>query len=504
MTDRITPGTIFAGYRIERLLGAGGMGTVYLARHPRLPRTDALKVLPEALGLETEYRARFLREAEAAARLDHPNLVAVHDRGIDHGSLWISMQFVDGIDAAELIRRHPDGVPPAQALHILREVAQGLDEAHRLGLLHRDVKPANILMQSQPDRPDRVLVTDFGIAKAAGQSTALTQTGAVLATLAYVAPEQITAGLIDHRADIYALGCTFFELLTGRKPFPRANTAAVMMAHVQDPPPRASEVNPALPQTIDSVIARAMAKQPGDRYDSAVAFAIAAAAGLAGTPDTTRVSVLHTPRMRRTKNRRRGRAVGLAALAAAVALVATGVVVLKRNSGDVASPLPSATTTVSGGALTWGNYQFIVSAFPGLLPATPISGGYQSALCRAEDEDLKPVDVNAQPPVKVQINCLGNGDPVKFFYAHCNSNRSPLSIMSWAEGETVLGDERWERASGRGRVVWGNLVWEGKQRGELQIEFDDGGRNFCEVIVNGVEGSTGTDVYERWWRNAPI
>ncbi|MBF6132465.1 serine/threonine protein kinase [Nocardia otitidiscaviarum] len=519
MSDRLTPGTIFAGYRIERQLGAGGMGTVYLARHPRLPRTDALKVLPEALSADPEFRARFLREADVAARLDHANIVAVHDRGIERGSLWISMQFVAGMDAAELLRRHPTGVPPQSALFILGEAAQGLDEAHRIGMLHRDVKPANILLGPISDGPGRVLVADFGIAKAAGESTALTQTGAVLATLAYAAPEQITAGLVDHRADVYALGCTFFELLTGRKPFPRATTAAVMRAHIQDPPPRASEMNPELPHAIDTVIARAMAKQPGDRYDSCTAFAAAAAAGLAGTPEPASIAprpetrTAHTAGARSPNGRRRTRAAGFGALAAVSTLVVAGAVVWKENSAEPSSaartsPTVSATgsssPTATGGPATWGNYGFIANAFPGLVPATPITSGYQGVLCHAFDDEGNEVDVNAQLTRTVEMYCQGNNDPVRNLTVRCNSNRTPMYIRSWAEGVYILGDERWQRSSGTGRVVWGTGKGELIADGVLQVEFDDPHRNFCELMLFGATGTTGTDVYQRWWRDAPI
>ncbi|WP_306357934.1 MULTISPECIES: serine/threonine-protein kinase [unclassified Nocardia] len=521
MSDSLTPGTLFAGYRIERQLGAGGMGTVYLARHPRLPRMDALKVLPPALGADPEFRARFLREADVAARLDHANIVAVHDRGVERGSLWISMQFVAGLDGAELIRRHPTGVPPQSALTVLGEVAKGLDEAHRIGMLHRDVKPANILLQPVPDGPDRVLVADFGIAKAAGESTALTQTGAVLATLAYAAPEQITAGLVDHRADVYALGCTFFELLTGRKPFPRANTAAVMRAHIQDPPPRPSEVNPELPQAIDTVIAHAMAKHPGDRYDSCSAFAAAAAAGLAGDPDPARTSrrpdirTGHATGTPSPHGRRRTRATGVGALTAVAALMVAGVVVWKQNSSEPSST-PGTSSTVSatgpsspaaaGDPATWGNYGFIANAFPGLVPATPITSGYQGVLCHAFDDDRNEVDVNAQLTRTVEMYCQGNNNPVRTLSLRCNSNRTPMHIQSWAEGVHILGDERWERSSGTGRVVWSTGIgnFDTIADGVLQVEFDDAERNFCELLVLGAAGTTGTDLYQDWWRDAPI
>ncbi|MGW5574346.1 protein kinase domain-containing protein [Nocardia thailandica] len=285
MVDELTPGTDFAGYRIERTLGHGGMGTVYLAWHPRLPRRDALKVLPDNAGAAEEFRARFLREAELAARLDHPNVVAVHDRGARDGRLWIAMEYVPGSDAARLLRAGPPD--PDRAVHIVGEAARGLDEAHRHGLLHRDVKPANILVEPQDDAPDRVLIADFGLARAAGDGTALTEIGAVLGTLAYTAPELLTERRADHRADVYSLGCTLFQLLTGTTPFPRESVAAVMHAHLFAPPPRPSELRPGLPAAIDAVIARALAKDPDTRYSSCGALAAATAHAFGGPEEHT-------------------------------------------------------------------------------------------------------------------------------------------------------------------------------------------------------------------------
>ncbi len=501
MAGSLTAGVIFAGYRIERVLGTGGMGTVYLARHPRLPRYDALKVLPKPFGSDPEYQARFLREAETAARIDHPNVVAVHDRGVADGRPWIAMQYVEGIDAAELVRRHPDGLPPELALRVTAEVANGLDEVHRGGLLHRDVKPANILLRQGGD--DRALVTDFGIAKAAGESTALTQTGAVLATLAYAAPEQLMGRAIDHRADVYALGCAFFELLTGQQPFPRTNTAAVMHAHIAAEPPRPSLMNPALPQAIDTVIARVLAKDPADRYDSCGGFAEAAAAGLRGVPDR------HRPAARARARRRRGYAIG--ALLAVMGLIWSGVLVLQRDpeSGTAVAP-PSATAgtttsaTPAGSAPSWGNFAFVAEAFPKLLPATPTGSGYQGIRCKPLNEDVEVADVNSQPGRIATLDCQGNDNPAQGVSAYCNSDRVPgrvraLTRPDWTQG----GEETWERAGRRGRIIWGQAST-GKFGGTLQIQFDDAARNFCEVIVWGAAGTTGADLMQRWWPNAPL
>lgn len=281
----LQPGASVAGYRIVRRIGAGGMGVVYLADHPRLPRQDVLKLLPAHHLDDPQFRGRFDREADLAARLKHPNIVTVHDRGVADGQPWIAMEYVPGTDAAALVGSAD--MSPRRAVHIIDDAARGLDHAHRHGMLHRDVKPGNILVTPDPDREfgERALLTDFGIARLALEGTDLTRTGEVIATVAYAAPEQFTGGPVDHRADVYALGCTLFVLLTGEKPFAMDSAAAVISAHLHTPPPPASRHVPGLPPAIDAVLARALAKDPAQRYDSCRAFSAAALHALAPAPD---------------------------------------------------------------------------------------------------------------------------------------------------------------------------------------------------------------------------
>ncbi|RBO82951.1 serine/threonine-protein kinase [Nocardia puris] len=276
----LSPGDEFAGYRIVRRIGGGGMGVVYLAEHPRLPRRDALKVLDAELAADAEFRARFEREAELAARLEHPNVVSIYDTGTEGDLLWISMRYVDGADGAQLLERGP--LPPVRAVGIVAAAARGLDEAHRRGLLHRDVKPANILISRADDGSDAVRITDFGIARSMEASTSLTSTGGVLATFAYAAPEQLAGAPLDHRADVYSLGCTLYQFLTGSAPFTGRGPAAVMHAHLYEPPPRPSATVPGVPPGLDDVIARAMAKNPGARFGTCGELAAAAQRALAG------------------------------------------------------------------------------------------------------------------------------------------------------------------------------------------------------------------------------
>ncbi|MGE2818031.1 serine/threonine-protein kinase [Mycobacterium heidelbergense] len=272
-------GTIVAGYRIEAVLGSGGMGTVYLARHPNLPRSDALKILSSELSVDRQFRTRFIREADLAASLNHPNIVTVFDRGqTDDGQLWIAMQYVEGTAASDLDRQYQT---LERIVRIIGDVAAALDYAHSRRILHRDIKPSNFLVASPGTTHERVLLADFGIARALDDATALTATGLLVGTAAYAAPEAIEGGHVDHRTDIYSLGCALFRLLTGRTPYDESGSLPAMLAgHLMRPIPRASQIAPGLAPAIDDVLARALAKNPADRFNTAGDFAAATAAAL--------------------------------------------------------------------------------------------------------------------------------------------------------------------------------------------------------------------------------
>ncbi|MGX1776440.1 protein kinase domain-containing protein [Nocardia brasiliensis] len=270
----LASGDVFAGYVIDRQLGRGGMGSVYLAKHPRLPRMTALKLLNRDMFFDKEVRARFEREADLVAQLDHPNIVTVYDRGLEDEQLWISMQFIDGIDAASV---QPQALPPQRAVQIIKETADALDYAHGIGVLHRDVKPANILLaRSGSGRGERVYLTDFGIARFRDDTGHLTQTGTFTATLAYASPEQLTGASLDHRSDQYSLACSLFWLFTGSGPFAATNPAAVIQGHLQGAAPALSTHRQGLPYALDGVLAKAMAKRPDDRFPTCADFAAAA------------------------------------------------------------------------------------------------------------------------------------------------------------------------------------------------------------------------------------
>ena len=268
-------GETFAGYTILGQLGAGGMGEVYLAQHPRLPRQEALKILRTDISNDDSFRQRFIREADSIAALEHPNIVTVHDRGETDNQLWISTQYVDGTDAARLLKsRYPAGMPADEVADIIAAIASALDYAHKQGLLHRDVKPANILLSHpDPDGNRRIYLADFGIARPLDDDPAgLTATNFTLGTLAYAAPEQLMGSTIDGRADQYALAATAYHLLTGRPPYSDTNPVAVISHHLTEPPPPPSTVRPEL-APFDAAFARALAKQPQDRFPRCQDFA---------------------------------------------------------------------------------------------------------------------------------------------------------------------------------------------------------------------------------------
>ena len=268
------PGTEFGGYRIERLLGAGGFCNVYLAEdlRPALRRKVALKVLNPTLSADDKNRERFQRESLLAVELDeHPNIVGVFDAGEQDGQLFIAQRYVDGRDLGKVIEE--DGpLMPTRAVEVLFEIAGALDAAHEAGLVHRDVKPRNILIR---DRDQRCFLADFGLTKRTASSDSLTGAGEFLGTFAYAAPEQLGGQAVDGRADIYALGCVLFESLTGMAPF-TGDIHSMITSHLTKPPPRLSQTRPGLPPAIDEVIDKAMAKEPDDRYQTGHEFAEAA------------------------------------------------------------------------------------------------------------------------------------------------------------------------------------------------------------------------------------
>jgi predicted Ser/Thr protein kinase len=360
----LAPGTQFAGFRIERTLGHGGMGIVYLAYQARLDRLVALKVIRPELARDDHFRARFQSESRTAASIENPRVVTVFGAGERDGLLYVAMQYVPGRDLGKLISaRGP--VQADEAARLIAEVAEGLDAVHAAGLVHRDVKPANVLV-GEPDvfgEAPSAYLTDFGLAKIAASTGGLTATGEVIGTIDYMAPEQIENSRVDARTDVYALGCVLFHAITGRVPFPERESSSKMWAHLNEPPPGAGV-------ELDAVVQRAMAKEPSDRYPSAGDLGRAAMAathgeavtepehavgtGEAALAETVPLAVTapteRQPRRGRKGRRRSGRLrrliIPLLTLLVAAALTFTALVVVPRLNDSKNGPATPSGVTV--------------------------------------------------------------------------------------------------------------------------------------------------------------
>lgn len=382
---RMGAGTRIAGYRIEERIGAGGMAVVFRAHDERLGRTVALKVLLPALAADAGFRGRFIRESRTAASVDDPHIIPVYEAGEADGTLFIAMRFVAGGDLRAVIERESP-LPADRAAAFISPVASALDAAHSAGLIHRDVKPANILVDARPGRPDHVYLSDFGLSKGTLSSVGLTGTGNFLGTPDFAAPEQVTGRGVDGRADQYALACVAFTLLAGDRPFPRDEPMAVLWAHQFEPPPRVCARRPDLPAFVDGVLARALAKSPRDRFGTCGEFAEAlrdalgvgsytsrairpeGSGGAATRPATvpsaqTAVLPLSAPGAPApdvsgppapaSRHARRGRAFATVGAAVAVATAAGIVTALLVNHASHGSPpAASGSTNSAGGAGT--------------------------------------------------------------------------------------------------------------------------------------------------------
>jgi hypothetical protein len=333
-----TVGEEFAGHRIDGVAGQGGMGVVYRATDLRLKRPVALKLIAPRFAEDPDFRRRFEQESELAASIRHPNVITIYSAGEAEGSLYITMELVEGTDLKEVISYY-GALDPAFAARVVAQVAGALDAAHSRGLIHRDVKPANILL-SQEDGNYHAYLTDFGLTKrmvgGEGQ-TGLTQAGSFVGTLDYIAPEQLKGEAVDARTDVYSLACVFFQALTGQVPYPRDSEPAKMWAHVGEPPPHVNQMVPQLPAELDRVVEAGMAKDPNQRYQSTGQLgeaALAAAGVREGVPAESKSN----------------RPLILAIAGAAVALVAVVVVLALTlgGGGGKSGPTPDFTNKVAG------------------------------------------------------------------------------------------------------------------------------------------------------------
>ena len=333
-------------YELEELVGAGGMSSVYKARDTLLERNVALKILHPQFGDDDEYVERFRREARAVARLSHPNIVTVIDRGEDgDGRQFIVFEYVEGENLKELVDRSGP-LPVRRAIELTLQVAHGLAFAHEQGLVHRDVKPQNVLLNEAGEAK----VTDFGIARSLDVERGMTQTGTVLGTSNYIAPEQASGRPVEARTDVYSLGVVLYELLTAEVPFPGENFVAVAMKHINEPPPSLLERRPDVPVRLAAAVDRALAKNPEDRFPTMAAFAAELEACLAelGSPDGDLTAIVHAPVVKASRRRqlraRRSRwplllsvLALLAAAAVLVGVLALGGAGSKKHSGGAGS-----------------------------------------------------------------------------------------------------------------------------------------------------------------------
>jgi predicted Ser/Thr protein kinase len=344
MTTDFTTGSVVADFRIESVIGVGAMGTVYLATDTSRGGQVALKLLAPELARDERFRQRFVRESQLAASLDHPNIVPTIAAGERDGVLYLAMAYIEGTDLRELLRT--GRLEPERALDVIAQTADALDAAHAAGLVHRDVKPANILVATNSG-DEHAYVCDFGLARHVSSVSSLTGERGFVGTIDYVPPEQIEGGPIDHRADVYALGCVLYECLAGARPFDRESELSVVFAHLNEPPPSLSDLRPELPETFDPVFRTALAKSPEERYTSCGELVEAARAALQGKTFA-----------RRSSHRRRW-ALGVAAVVGAAAAAIGGIVATR---GEAAHAITETSIGGAGLGLRQAGYEQLFGA----------------------------------------------------------------------------------------------------------------------------------------------
>ncbi len=452
----IGAGTVFAGYRIDSEIGRGGMGVVYRARHLALDREYAVKLISPGLSNDPRFRERFQRESRLAASLEHPNLVKVDHAGDEGGSLYLAMRLVDGSDLRRIVEIEGP-LELTRAAEVLGGVAAGLDAAHARGLIHRDVKPANVLIEGN-DAHGRAFLTDFGVSRVTGKGGTVTSSGELLGSPDYMAPEQIAGEQVDHRADIYALGCLLYFALTAQAPFLRDNDMAKLFAHGNAPRPRPSDVIPSLPASIDRVVAQAMAINPANRYQNAGQMAadlerVARGAEPLATPlprpqalpaeQSPLADQAVTRRLNAPRPRRRltaivaGTALIIAAAAAAVALVLSGDGTSNTTSSN---PLPRTVDTVDVGR---GPTRLAVA--PSRLWVASAGASAVYAIDLVDDQQARPPVPTAGSPISIGVGfhsvwTLSAGSSALL---RLDPLSSPVEIPVGAKPSDIAFDKHW-------------------------------------------------------------
>jgi serine/threonine-protein kinase len=445
-------GEVFAGYTVIRLLGSGGMGEVYLVQHPRMPRREALKILPSGVSVDPEFRTRFIREADLAATLFHPHIVGIHDRGDFADQLWIAMDYIDGPDTARLLTgRQPGGLPTSDVLDLVNAVGEALDDAHGNGLLHRDVKPANVLITKPDAGRRRIFLADFGIARRLDDISGLTATNMAVGTVNYAAPEQLMGHPIDGRADQYALAATAVHWLTGSPPFQHTNPAVVISHHLNAQPPRLADSRPGL-AAFDAVLSRALAKDPRDRFPTCSDFSEAlqeaggrrpnfhSAPTLSATAAPSAVADRHsvtTPGPPAPPSRSWSRILVAALLGVLVAAGVIGIlgVTLLRHAGSSAPQRAAESSAPVGPSPTTPPPR------PAGAPAPPVP----AAPSQAGGTSSPPSSNRYAIPACYSVEDLPNERPTDVTFEYCADGGADLDHMTWtswgpdgAEGEGYL------------------------------------------------------------------
>jgi serine/threonine protein kinase len=334
-------GDVIAGYRLDEQAGRGGMGVVFRATHIALERQGAVKLIAPGLAADDDFRLRFRRESRLAGSIDHPHVIPVFDAGEENGQLYVAMRYVEGTDLAKLIASR-GAVDATEAVQLIAQVADALDAAHERGLVHRDVKPANVLIESRPTGAHAYL-TDFGLVKTVGATSGvLTRTGNFLGTPDYAAPEQVRGDDVDARTDVYALGCMLYHAVAGQPPYVRDNDVAKLFAHLNDPPPSLAAARQGVPPGLDEVVRKALAKDPGERYARASDLASAAQGALTPTQVADRPAPVTEAHSRPARpEKKRGRWL-VAAAAVALLACAVALAVALGGGGDDGDPSAGA------------------------------------------------------------------------------------------------------------------------------------------------------------------
>ncbi|HSK16995.1 MAG TPA: protein kinase [Gaiellaceae bacterium] len=491
--------TIADRYELEELLGEGGMSSVYRARDRVLERSVAIKVLHEHFSLDPEYVERFRREARAIARLAHPNIVTVIDRGEWEGRQYIVFEHVAGEDLKSMIEREGP-LPVERALALAHQVARAIAFAHELDVVHRDVKPHNVLL----DDGTTAKVTDFGIARTIGVEDGLTQTGTVLGTGHYISPEQASGQRADERSDQYSVGVLFYELLTGEVPYGGSSLMAVALRHVNDPVPSVRRRRPDVPERVDAIVARAMAKEPGDRFpsmESMVAALEAALAEVAAAPGGDDTGVLAAPSAGAPQRTRALPAQAPAPLAGR-----------RRRSGR--SPLAALAVLVFLGAALAGGFLAVESARDGGLPSpgglfdggNGGDGGGEARVALEAISDFDPEGDDTEHPEDVPL--ATDGDPSTFWRTETyQSFPKPgvgivldagepvelgrLALVSDAPGFTLL-----VRAGDSPEGPFEDVSEELEAGERTELELDTGGRELRYYLLWITEPNTRAHVNE--------